>query len=228
MKKQFRWMAAALGACLVLASCGGGGEGSPWMTLGSDGASSIQTAALMTSLSALPLEPLDQAEADSLVYMREEEKLAHDVYAQLDRLWGDSLRVFGNIAASEATHTEAVRQLLLRYALADPAAAAAVGVFQNWDLQQLYAKLQQQGSVSLIDALKVGAAIEEIDMLDIQADLQNIDNQDIVLVYQNLLKGSRNHLRAFVSALSARGVSYVPLYMEALDYQAIIDTPMER
>ena len=228
MNKQFRWMAAALGTCLVLSSCGGGGDGSPWMSVGADGATSIQAAALTATLSTLPLEEIQPAESVSLTYMREEEKLAHDVYAQLDQLWGASVRVFGNIASSEATHTEAIRLLLQRYTLTDPAANAAEAVFQNADLQQLYARLLAQGSVSMIEALKVGAAIEEIDMFDIQADLPAIDNQDIALVYQNLLKGSRNHLRAFVSALSAQGINYVPQYMSLQDYQTIIDGPMER
>ena len=80
----------------------------------------------------------------------------------------------------------------------------------------------------MIDALKVGAAIEEIDMIDINKALLGIDNQDIVLVYQNLLKGSRNHLRSFVSNLALQGVTYVPQYMPAADYQAIINAPIER
>jgi hypothetical protein len=47
-------------------------------------------------------------------------------------------------------------------------------------------------------------------------------------VYQNLLKGSRNHLRSFVSNLALQGVTYVPQYMSAADYQAIVGTPVER
>jgi len=74
----------------------------------------------------------------------------------------------------------------------------------------------------------VGAAIEEIDIIDLKKALLEIDNQDIVLVYQNLLKGSRNHLRAFVNALAGQGVTYAPQYMALADFQAIISTPMER
>jgi hypothetical protein len=160
--------------------------------------------------------------------MREEEKLAHDVYALLDLKWSTSIRAFGSIANSEATHAEAVRQLLLRYSLIDPAATLAAGVFQNTTLQGLYTQLTATGAISLIDALKVGAAIEEIDMIDINKAMLGIDNQDIVLVYQNLLKGSRNHLRSFVSNLVLQGVTYVPQYMTVAEYQAIISTPVER
>ena len=136
--------------------------------------------------------------------------------------------MFGNIARSEATHTEAVRQLLARYALIDPASTLAAGVYANTTLQGLYTQLVAAGTPSLVEALKVGAAIEEIDMIDLNKALLDIDNQDIVLVYQSLLKGSRNHLRAFVTALTAQGVIYVPQYMALADYQTIISTPMER
>lgn len=183
---------------------------------------------MTATLTALPLEDLSAAEQDSLAFMREEEKLAHDVYIQLDSLWRGYTRVFGNIANSEASHTELVRQLLVRYNLPDPTAVLAAGVYQNATLQGLYTQLVAAGSVSLVDGLKVGAAIEEIDMIDLNKALLETDNQDITLVYQNLLKGSRNHLRAFVGALTGQGVTYVPQYMTETDYQAIVTTPMER
>ena len=59
----------------------------------------------------------DQETAD-LLYMREEEKLAHDVYVFLYDLWG--LPVFNNIAASESTHTASVLALLARYGISRP------------------------------------------------------------------------------------------------------------
>ncbi|MGD8605463.1 MAG: DUF2202 domain-containing protein, partial [Anaerolineales bacterium] len=103
---------------------------------------------------------LTQDEVNSLLFMREEEKLAHDVYLELYEEWG--LRIFQNIANSEQTHTEAVRTLLEAYDIDDPAEGAAVGVFINPDLQDLYDQLTAQGRQSLQDALLVGAAIEEI------------------------------------------------------------------
>jgi hypothetical protein len=82
--------------------------------------------------------------------------------------------------------------------------------------------------VSLVEGFKVGAAIEEIDMIDLNKALLETDNQDIMLIYQSLLKGSRNHLRSFVSNLATQGVAYVPQYMAVVDYQAVVSTPMER
>ena len=58
---------------------------------------------------------LTTADVDSLLYMREEEKLAHDVYVTLYELWGAPL--FSNIANSEQNHTEMVLALLYQYGL---------------------------------------------------------------------------------------------------------------
>lgn len=229
MNNKLATLSATFLTAFVLTACGGGSDSSgPPMLVDAEGVSSFDTTALGTTLTALPNEALSTAERTSLTYMREEEKLAHDVYRYLANLWGGSTQAFANIAESEATHTEAVRQLLLRYALTDPAAAQAEGVFQDANLQCLYTQLTASGSATLVDALKVGAAIEEIDMIDLQTALLSVDNQDIRLVYENLLKGSRNHLRAFVKVLLQQGVVYNPLYMNVDDYQNIVNTPVER
>ena len=142
---------------------------------------------------------LSVSEADGLVYMREEEKLAHDVYVTLYAQWG--LPVFDNIANSEATHTAAIKTLLDIYGIADPAAGKGVGEFTNPDLQKLYDEFVAQGSQSLTDALKVGAAIEEVDIRDLQTRLAKTSSADIKLVYNNLMRGSENHLQAFTTNL---------------------------
>ncbi len=131
--------------------------------------------------------------------MREEEKLAHDVYVTLYAQWG--LPVFQNISQSEQAHTEAVKALLERYGVADPA-TGTVGTFSNPELQALYTDLVARGSQSLVEALKVGVAIEELDILDLQERLAQTDNADIQQVFNNLLQGSNNHLSAFTRALS--------------------------
>ena len=175
-----------------------------------------------------PAQPgeLSAAETEALLYMREEEKLAHDVYIALYDQWG--IQSFNNIADSEQAHTEAVKALLDRYGVDDPAAAQA-GVFTNPDLQALYDQLLARGSQSLVDALKVGAAIEEIDILDLENRLAQSDNADIQQVFNNLLNGSKNHLRAFVSSLQAQtGETYQPQYLSAEAYQAILGDSVNR
>jgi hypothetical protein len=163
---------------------------------------------------------LSAEETAALLYMREEEKLAQDVYLKLYELW--SLPSFQNIASSEQAHTVAVKTLLDRYGLDDPAAAQA-GVFANPDLQALYTDLVARGGRSLAEALKVGAAIEEIDILDLQERLAQTDNADIQQVFNSLLNGSYNHLRAFTTTLQSQtGETYQPQYLSAEAYQSIL------
>lgn len=217
-----------ISAAFALTACGGGGGGAASVDATQpvevvvDGIAQISAARLGGVLGAVPVEPLSTAEQTSLLFMREEEKLARDVYVYLDSLWGASVPTFTNIAKSEATHMAAVLTLLQRYALSDPAAATGLGQFSDPRLQVLYDQLVAGGSVSLVEALKVGAAIEEIDIIDLQAALAFVDNRDIRLVYDSLMSGSRNHLQAFVRALQQQGVVYTPQYLTPADYAAIV------
>lgn len=189
----------------------------------------VDQTALNTAMSSVQQGALSENEADSLLYMREEEKLAHDVYVTLYDLW--QLPVFQKIANSEQTHMEAVKILIDRYGLQDPA-LTEVGVFTDQTLQSLYDRLYDQlvaqGSQSSVEALKVGATIEEIDILDLEELIAQTDKGDIILVYENLLKGSRNHLRSFVSTLQRQsGETYQPQFLSPDAYQAIIGAPIE-
>ncbi len=167
------------------------------------------------------LGDLDQAEIDGLLYMREEEKLAHDVYTALYQEWG--LDEFQTIATSEQRHADTVLRQLERYGIDDPSAGLAAGEFQNAELQALYDELIARGSESLEAALRVGAAIEEIDILDLQEEMAETENAALLRVYTNLSQGSQNHLRSFVSLLQSEvGVSYTPEYLDEDAYQAIL------
>jgi hypothetical protein len=170
---------------------------------------------------------LSESEADGLVYMREEEKLARDVYLALYEQWG--LSIFQNIASSEQAHMDAVLMLLNQYGLADPAANQGTGEFTNPVFQSLYDQLLAQGSQSAGDALKVGGAIEELDILDLEERIADTNEESIVQVYSNLLAGSENHLRSFVSTLARQtGDSYLSTYLSQEAYQAIIDGAQAR
>lgn len=156
-----------------------------------------------THVASDPSRPLSTADAQSLRYMREEEKLAGDVYAALSETW--NLRVFSTIARSEDKHTESIRSLLEIYAVADPAAGKAAGEFASDELQELYNDLMAQGGTSQLDAVKVGIAIEERDIADLKARIAATDREDLASVYGNLLRGSENHLRAFNRQLDRLG-----------------------
>ena len=141
---------------------------------------------------------LFQTEADTLSFMREEEKLARDVYLQMIAEYGS--KIFYNIAESEQTHMDAIKTLLDKYGLDDPA-VPIFGVFNDTDLQVLYDELVARGDDSKLDALRVGALIEEVDIEDLQAAIDQTDKHDLERVYGNLMSGSKNHLRAFVSQI---------------------------
>jgi hypothetical protein len=226
-----RWFNTSLMGCLVgsLVACGGGGGDVPVpvsvLVVDAAGTSSIDAVALATLLSTYPLAPLSTAEADSLAFMREEEQLAHDVYAVSATLWAPP--VFANIAASETTHAAAVKALLDRYQLPDPLAGLPSGEFKTAAFQTLYTQLVATSRVSLVEALKVGVMIEELDIRDITAQQAQIDNTDILMVYDQLLRGSRNHLRAFMKVLTLQGGSYVPQVISQADFDAIVDSAIE-
>lgn len=192
-----------------------------------DGYSDINTAICQANLNNLPNSPLSQAEEDGILFMREEEKMARDFYIKMFEEW--NAQIFDNIESSEETHFAAMLMLIEKYNLTDPAAGNAVGEFTNNDLQVLYDALIMQGNVSLIEALKAGAAIEEVDILDLENQLENIiDNEDLELVYLNLLAASRNHLRAAVKNLLNQGVTYMPVYLLQSDYDDITNSSWEQ
>jgi hypothetical protein len=212
---------------LSITGCGGGENG---MGSNENNQAGLQnsTSNLISQINTLPEETLSTAEKDSLIYVREEEKLALDVYQQLNIRWGNQTKVFENISNSEKTHIETVQTLFFRYKLVDVAANNQAGLFINSDLQNLYTELITEGSISLVDGFKVGAAIEEVDILDISKHLDGIDNQDIRLAYQNLLKGSRNHLRSFYKNIQKYGGIYTPRYLNEETFNGIIHSEMEK
>jgi hypothetical protein len=170
------------------------------------------------SIANIPASELSQKEEESLLYVREEEKLARDVYITLDEKWGNSAPQFGNIVKSEQRHMDAVKSLIERYSLEDPIGEDIHGVFQNEELQNLYTDLVEQGSKSLQDALTVGAIIEDLDIYDIEKEMTEVDNEDILYIYSNLVNGSENHMRAFVGGLG----SYSPKYISIERYDEVL------
>jgi hypothetical protein len=178
---------------------------------------------------------LDDGETAHLIFMREEEKLARDVYLTF-AAWYPDYTVFHNIATlSEQTHTDKILSLLDKYGIADPNPDTnnlpdAIGVFTGEDygpyFSMKYTELTTIGSKSVLDALYVGALIEELDMDDIvncpkeivsidsrawpapmsidngidegECGLLHTDQKDITTVYENILDGSKSHLRSFV------------------------------
>lgn len=168
---------------------------------------------------------LTNLEKQDLIFLREEEKLARDVYLYAFEKYQE--QIFYNISQSEQQHMNSVLYLLNKYNLEDPA-IEALGIFSNQDLQQLYTQLAAQVDISLIEALKVGATIEDLDIKDIAEFESNTQNIDILNVYSSLTCGSRNHLRGFVFELDLNGISYTPQFISVEEYNEIIDSEKER
>ncbi len=181
----------------------------------------IDALALSEETSALETDTASTDCYSSLIYMREEEKLAHDVYVTMFDLW--DAKVFENISKSETKHTESVKGLLDLYDIDDPA-LDGVGKFANEELQELYNTLIVSGNMSLIDALKVGATIEEVDIIDLDEALEECDVDTIITVYSHLRTGSTHHLKAFVANLSTQGVEYAPQYLTQEEYDEIMNS----
>jgi hypothetical protein len=173
-----------------------------------------------------PSGELSTSEASALVFMREEEKLARDVYITLFDRWEHP--VFDNISGSEQRHMDSMKRMIEKYSLADPVVDDTVGVFQNDVLAELYQDLVDRGSVSLPEALHVGAYIEELDIGDLEEAIEASTHADVTQAYENLVRGSRNHLRAFVGQIENLGVVYKAQLMDQEEVDEIVDGAMER
>lgn len=162
---------------------------------------------------------LDYNEKIHLIFMREEEKLARDVYSTLGTMYPDSV-IFGKIDNSEQVHTTAVKAMIEKYGYEDPNTNDNIGVYTGedygWYFTEKYNLLVERASISELEALYVGAFIEELDMMDINQCPQVIvdtdnginevsecgkiytQNPDIQRLYGSLLDGSDSHMEGYV------------------------------
>lgn len=161
---------------------------------------------------------LKQTDIDGLLLMREEEKMAQDVYDSFYSTYG--VINFDRISNSEARHTTAILALINHFGLTDPALTEP-GKFTSTAIQKLYDQLIAAGTSSNA-ALSTGAYIEEYDIVDLKKLIAETENTDILAVYANLLSGSENHLRAFVRSLAIQNITYSPQILSSTDFNAII------
>jgi len=173
------------------------------------------------SISNIPASPLSENEKQALIFMREEEKLARDVYMAMSESW--DIPIFSNISRSETSHMEAIFALLEKYQIPDPVTNDKPGVFTNPAFTSLYQTLVNQGKNNLVDALRAGALFEEIDIADLRERKNESDNEDIKLVYENLLQASYRHLRAFSRNLEFREATYTPQRLSQKEIDEILN-----
>jgi len=158
--------------------------------------------------------PLTMDEANGLKYMREEEELARDLYMTIFNNKG--LTVFQSISLnSEVAHAQSMLNLLNTYSVADPSTGSPT-TYSDPALQTLFNDLLATSTgagATDVDALMVGALVEEVDIADINKEKALVQpvHALIIQTYDNLLCGSRNHLRSFVGQIEAiTGTAYTP------------------
>ena len=161
---------------------------------------------------------------EALLFMLEEEKLARDTYIYLDELWG--INQFANIQISEQSHLNAVADLLDSFDI--DYAIQPEGEFANQEIQNLYDEFITDGTLSITQALEVGATIEDLDIVDLQNYINATSNTAIISVFESLQCGSRNHLRSFVFALENTGNTYAPQFLTVEEYELIISNSNEQ
>ncbi len=193
------------------------------LNVSSDGTSTIITPNMQSAF--VETQDLNDAELASLLKMKEEEKLACDIYSALYQKWGST--IFNRIAAAENNHLNAIIRLLEYYGSPDTLAGEA-GIFTDANVQILYNELLSRGSASVEEAYKAGALIEEMDIKDLSDALGTISNPNIVMVYENLVRGSRNHLRSFYKQLTSLGFDYTPIYITQAEFDQIVTSSIEK
>lgn len=148
---------------------------------------------------------LDVDERATLVAMREEEKLSHDVYVALAAKTGE--KAFLRIAAAEERHGLAMERMLTLYGIADPTDGYVAGKFPTASIQKLYDDFVAKGSASRTAAIGVGLEIERTDVADLKAAIAQTDEAVLDRAYANLLAGSERHLKAFQENLTCTGTA---------------------
>ena len=155
--------------------------------------------------------------------MREEEKMARDVYQALNEKWDQM--PFTHISESEIRHMEQMKLLIDKYKLQDPVEKTADkrGVYENQMLKSLYKELTRLRSITSLEAaFRAGAKVEEVDIRDLKEAQARAGNENIKSTYTYLISASENHLRAFVRNLKRLGVDYTPVALSKAEFDAII------
>ena len=185
---------------------------------------------------------LDENEKTHLLFMRAEEKLAHDVYVKLGDEFPDF--AFTNIENSETNHTNAMIDALEEYGLDDPNEHDEIGEFADENFGDYFTEKYGELSIleseepvdRLLEALKNGAKIEEIDMHDIvkcpdvivetdngiyECGMNYTDEKLLLNRFDNLLEGSKNHLRAFVRQIESNFPDQAPYQAQYLTQEEV-------
>lgn len=177
----------------------------------------------VTISSMLYAQVTTDKEKATLLRMREEEKMARDVYMVMNDKWDH--HVFSHISESEIYHMSQMKIWVDKFSLDDPITRNndKRGVFTDQSLQNLYNEMKASGLQSKEAAFRAGARLEEVDILDLKAALAETSNVDLQSTYKYLIHASENHLRAFVRNLKTLGIDYKPVVMIQKEFDGIMN-----
>lgn len=184
-----------------------------------DGMSSFVTPNICPILDVT--NPLTADEIEFLFAMREDEKVAIDLYTAFATQYPTATQ-FSRIAAAEATHIAVAETVLGYYEVTYPALGAA-GVFADAERQAQYQELLAKAT-TLQAAFEAMATLEEENIAAYKAVEANITNANLKLIVSNMIKASSNHLKAAVRQLTALGVTYTPAYLDQATFYNIINS----
>jgi len=171
------------------------------------------------------VQPLDKStltedQKYSLAYMWHEEKLARDIYLELNKV--NPARQLENIATkSEVKHIARVQELVEAYDInitnladyeinysAEELNAMPTGVFAVPEIQELYDALYDIGLSSKQASLEVGCMVEVVDIDDLDKFIETAgDNQYLIDAFIFLRDGSYRHYWAFDKGLKNMGIT---------------------
>lgn len=132
---------------------------------------------------------------NELIYLAEEEKVAHDLYVLAYDKWG--IETFSNISGAETRHFNIMNKTLALYGLPSETSMGKAGVFEDTELQAAYDKLAKRIKSSKSAAVAVGVLAEKTDIADLRAALAMNPPSDVKQVLSNLVRASKKHLSAF-------------------------------
>ncbi|MET0410380.1 MAG: DUF2202 domain-containing protein [Polyangiaceae bacterium] len=167
-----------------------------------------------------PNAPLGDGDRRTLLHVSQQEKLARDFYSSLSETW--RLDVFHTTSGSEDIHADALRTLLGRYKLPDPAYGLARGEFNRVDLTERYDDLIARGRFSAVEALKAAASVEELEIEDISERLPRVQSPELSNVLESVVASDKHHLRSLVVALRRLGHTYSPTRLPREQFDLIL------
>ena len=178
-----------------------------------------------------PLNDLTQDAKDTLSFMGNEERLAHDLYLELYNYHvengnGEVIQLTNIATGSETTHIQTVQSLIKKYDLNTsdftnidlpelgykdtPVDAMVMGTYDIQEIQDLHDTLLAYGQASTQAALEVGCMVEVTDIDDLLVDIESAKASgasDVTTAFEFLRDGSYSHYWSFDQGLKNMGIT---------------------